>query len=201
GVQSFYAVWDRGEGQLTRARLQPQALLDGFPEDVRVPTDRPVDYAGAEGPRQYGWYLDLPAPGERVVSSPVVRGGLVLFHTMIPSLAPCAFGGRGWLMALRIANGGRPRSPAIDLDGDGRVGPGDVVHALEGAAAAADIPEVAAPGGRRARPGLLAGTAFLGDRAYLSGSGTMDGAGIEVRAVRPLGDARTGRLSWGQLGP
>ncbi len=200
--QAFYGIWDRGDGGLDRSRLQEQHLLEGFPTEVRVPSDEPVDYAGAEGPRRYGWYLDLPAKGERVVSAPQVRGDLVFFSTVVPSQAPCAFGGRGWLMALRLVNGGRPEAPAIDLDGDGRVGPGDLVELLEEEADDDDRElEIAAPGGRRTEPGLVAETAFRDDRAYLAGSGTRDGSGIEVRAVRPLGGARTGRLSWGQLGP
>jgi len=200
--QSFYAVWDRGEGGIGRNRLQPQHLLDGYPDEVRVTSSERVDYAGSPSQRQYGWRFDLPTPGERVVSGATVRGGLVFFTTVAPSLAPCAFGGRSWLMALRIADGGRPRRPAFDLDGDGRVGPGDLVLRKAEGEEEPDEGEgrdPAAPSGRRAERGLIAAPVFRDDRAYLTGSDTQDGSGIEVRAVRPLGGARTGRLSWGDL--
>ncbi|RMD80039.1 MAG: hypothetical protein D6809_02220 [Gammaproteobacteria bacterium] len=191
-TQSFYGVWDRGRAGRTRSHLQAQALLPGFPADVRVPTDRPVDYAGASGPRQYGWYLDLPVAGERVVTDPVVRGDLVYFDTTIPDASPCTYGGDGWLMSLRIDTGGRPPQPAFDYNGDGQVDAGDLVT---------DGSIQAAAGGQHFTQGLPTSPAFLGNKQYTAGTKTTGGNSIDVRAVEALGGAGTGRLSWEELQP
>jgi type IV pilus assembly protein PilY1 len=81
-----------------------------------------VDYLWLKN-KHYGWYLDLPTPGERVVSDPKIRGNTVYFNTVIPDPDDCAFGGKGWMMSVALFNGGSPPkdSPAFDFNEDGAI--------------------------------------------------------------------------------
>jgi len=77
----------------------------------------------------YGWYLDLVSPssgrqGEKVIYNPVLRNGVLVVNTTIPTVATgktCqAFGLSGWTLALDPANGGRLPFEAFDTKGDGK---------------------------------------------------------------------------------
>ena len=79
-----------------------------------------------------GWYLDLAFPagtkqGERVVSSPLLRHGRVIFPSIIPSAVPCGSGGQSWLMELDALSGGRLQYSAFDIDRDGKLDDKDFV--------------------------------------------------------------------------
>ena len=124
--QSFYGVWDRRQGSLARNALARQKILF---ESVRAggkgrvtDPDLNVDYQWKDD-THYGWYLDLPATGERVVSDPKVRGNTVFFNTTIPDAASCGFGGKGWMMSVATHNGGSPEknNPVFDFDEDGAI--------------------------------------------------------------------------------
>ena len=125
-TQSFYAVWDRRQGNLARNALARQRILfesmrAGGKGRVTDP-ELMVDYQWKDD-THYGWYLDLPEKGERVVNNPKVRGKTVFFNTTIPDPAGCGFGGNGWMMSVATSNGGSPqkRDPVFDFDGDGAV--------------------------------------------------------------------------------
>ena len=51
-----------------------------------------------------GWKYKLPS-GERVVSKPLLIGGVVLFTTFKPSAQICAYGGQGYIYALFYLTG------------------------------------------------------------------------------------------------
>ncbi len=193
-TQSFYGVWDEGTGSLDRNNLVEQTFEPGFPSDVRVPTDNPVDYEGTGGTVEYGWYMDLPATGERVVTDPVVRGTIVYFNTTIPSTDPCAYGGSGWLMSVNFENGGRPDTAIFDYNNDGYVNSGDLLDDSSGTLTSV------APGGQRFDQGLPASPTFLGNKQYTPGTRTETGAEINIREVEHLSGANIGRLSWEELG-
>lgn len=119
--QTFYGVWDNGgDSDLSRDDLQVQETVDDAPAGSRVLTRNPVDYQDEDAP-EYGWYFDLPAAGERVVSAPLLRGDVALFSTLIPSSETCAYGGSGWNMFLDVQSGGRPLQTVIDFNVDGAV--------------------------------------------------------------------------------
>lgn len=44
--------------------------------------------------------FDLPHEGERIVSKPLVAGGMVFFTTFVPDTDPCSSGGEGYLYIL-----------------------------------------------------------------------------------------------------
>jgi len=63
---------------------------------------------------------------ERVVTKPLVVGGVVFFTTFVPSDDICAGNGDAWVFALDFASGGSPDSPVFDLNDDGVIDENDV---------------------------------------------------------------------------
>jgi type IV pilus assembly protein PilY1 len=141
-VQSFYAIWDNGTAVTTtdRSQLLARTIVsqstggttlvtqsDGSTAtvalDTRVTSNTPaaVDYTGG----QRGWYMDLVPPsgpaGERVISTPLLKYGRVIFVTLIPSAGdPCVPGGDSWLMELDAVSGAAPSSSVFDFNNDGK---------------------------------------------------------------------------------
>lgn len=113
--------------------------------DVRVVTNCVVAYdatapTAAASPctvnvNRRGWYLDLVRPlvsggaqGERAVSAPILRNGVVIFPTLIPFTTTCTPGGTSWLMELDQFSGARLSSGTpIDLNNDGVVNDSDLI--------------------------------------------------------------------------
>ena len=121
-MQTFYGLWDQGSAITDRSFLQEQTIdfegdattVGGTPstKPIRVLSKNSVCYAAttpdctSSSPLKIGWALNLLNPanplltppknadeGERVVSFPLVRRGLVVFSTVIPSPDPCKSGG------------------------------------------------------------------------------------------------------------
>jgi type IV pilus assembly protein PilY1 len=140
--QSFYAIWDNGTAVATtdRSQLQQQSInlqvvktyvVDdkGTPStadditatySLRGTTSNTVDYA-----TKRGWYMDLVPPsgpaGERVISTPLLKYGRVIFVTLIPDANdPCKPGGDSWLMELDAISGAAPSSSVFDFNNDGK---------------------------------------------------------------------------------
>jgi type IV pilus assembly protein PilY1 len=182
GTQTFYGVWDNGgpAGQLPRTRtdLIAQTLDSAHSTaDLRVTTDNAVDYGS-----QYGWMFDLPTSGERVVVDPKVRGDYVFFNTLIPDPGTCNSKGYGWLMALKLVNGGSPRKPVFDVNRDGQVDTSDLLGGTY------------RPSGLRMDK-IPAGSNFLDDVMY-----TPDDEGnIDVRVIDAGIMIESGRVSWREI--
>jgi len=120
--QSFYGIWDRGTGNLTRSNLVQQTLTATTSQSavpIRTVTDVAVNYSTLST-TDYGWYLNLSESKERMVVNPVSYGGIVFFNTMIPTTAQIcdSAGGSGWLMAVDIMNGGEPDFAPLDTNND-----------------------------------------------------------------------------------
>lgn len=221
-VQTFYAVWDNDEGNNAtgsklRADLQAQTIIQESTvsgKEIRVISDNTIDWTNKEG-----WYLDLAFDsngdnsigsseqlGERLVTSPVVRGEIIFFNSSIPSPNPCSAGGDGWQMSLDYANGGRPDYAIFDVDGDGVVDASDLLDHDSNSAT-----DAVAAGGEKFNNGMPSSPSFLGNRRYTTGTGgdgnigTGTGTGgsdddlIEDDELVDLGGYKTGRLSWQQL--
>ncbi|WP_348246642.1 hypothetical protein, partial [Salmonella enterica] len=56
-----------------------------------------------------------------------IRGEYVFFNTLIPDPNTCNTQGYGWLMALRMVNGGEPKKPVYDINNDGEVDENDQI--------------------------------------------------------------------------
>ncbi len=154
-TQSFYGVWDQPvtstssvANAYTRSNLQAQTLTtvtaatSGLPQDVRTVTNNCVYYSppGASMPTgctaqsnptaQEGWYMDLPAAGERVVTDPRLENGAVVFTTNAPTSASstqCSVGFNSFLMDVNYVNGGSFSQPELDVNGDYTINSGDQV--------------------------------------------------------------------------
>lgn len=195
--QSFYGVFDPDNRTPSdriagRSELTPQQIIDevssnGSQFRVTSNTSAPLN--------SRGWYMDLVSPvsgfeSERVVSDPILRGGRIIFTTLIPSPDPCEAGGSSWLMELDSFSGGRFPHPVLDVNGDGHVDDGDLVNSNAG-----PLP----PSGRRSEVGITEIPSILeGEEIeHKISSGTSGG-------IESVGERRatpSGRQSWRQLWP
>ncbi|HUF71501.1 MAG TPA: PilC/PilY family type IV pilus protein [Gammaproteobacteria bacterium] len=203
-IQTFYGIWEKtGVAQpITYASrdtvLQEQEIVfEGTPSgssfEVRVTTNDPVDWVNKRG-----WYLDLESPnngpeGERVVASPILRGGRIIFPTLIPSPNPCEFGGSSWIMELDAVSGSRLIDSPLDINEDGEIDSGDFVTV--------DLPDgttVNVPvSGVRSREGIVRTPAVIsaGEDEFKLASGTSG----NVEVLREQGLFDRARASWRQL--
>lgn len=199
-TQSFYGIYDNFSAAVVatdRSTLQEQTILtstasiSGVSFELRVTSNNTVDYDNKRG-----WYMDLPATGERVVSIPLLRHGRVIFTTLIPSPNPCDFGGDSWLMEVTAENGQRPDEPVFDF-------------ANSGSAISFDDLDKVTYGGSRVSPsGLKSPVGIIDIPAVLSEEtsevkiafGTRENAGSRVFRIREAGGlTRSGRVSWREI--
>ena len=201
--QSFYAVWDNGTGNLDRSSLVSQSFLANDDSAGRVTdTDLEISYSATSG-RQYGWYIDLPASGERVVSEALARDDIVYFNTIIPDTSVCASGGTGWEMSVKTVNGGSPDDAVFDFNNDGEI--------LKGKNGGDEYTIVGVDGGERTvgyagrkfdpDKGMPAGPSIIGNRRFTPGSSTETGEEIVDTVLSETEVTVSGRLSWDQLFP
>ncbi|MGH8161039.1 MAG: pilus assembly protein [Gammaproteobacteria bacterium] len=133
-VQSFYGVLDRNSTAdlpLASSDLATYALnaaTVGTPAgvvDVRTISGGTGTQDGqVEWTVKRGWKMNLPEPGERSITNPIVSGGRVIFTTFTPSTAICGAGGSSWLMIVNYAGGELP-GPELDINDNGQLGSGD----------------------------------------------------------------------------
>jgi type IV pilus assembly protein PilY1 len=82
-----------------RSNLVQQTITTGLTD--RTITSNAVDYSTKKG-----WYVDLPATGERVNTNPVLALGALVFTSNIPNSDVCSPGGVSWLNMLDYKTGG-----------------------------------------------------------------------------------------------
>jgi type IV pilus assembly protein PilY1 len=216
---TMYGIWDRDDPNLSPGSvttrnsdiLQQQTIevetsssfgLNLF--DVRTVSNTPVTWAlpneGCDTDKSCGWYLDLTDVGEKMVSTPILRGGRLIFVTTIPSQETCGAGGTGWLMELCAANGGRCDYPVFDLNGDGLFDLQDNLAQTDG-----DVTTYTPVSGKKSKVGILQPPAIL---AGIGGSGDGSYGGVEGKYASGSNQARidvtienpgllgAGRKSW-----
>lgn len=182
--QSFYGVWDRGDSELDRSNLVEQtiSLTTRGGRQLRQSSGDPIDWADTAGNgRDYGWFMDLPETGERVINRAQIRGQIVFFETFTPSQSPCDGGGTGWLMSVAL-DGSNPDAPVFDVNNDG------VIDAKD-----ADEDGNNYIGEKNDSLGT-GGSAFLDDYQYINED-------VPEKREVDTGDSgqRTGRLGWQEL--
>ncbi len=217
-IQTFYGLWDKGSAITDRSMLQAQTItysgiattVGGTPSTspIRVVSQNSVCYAASStgcassSTFKSGWALDLLPPaggaqGERVVSFPLVRRGVVVFSTLIPSSDPCSAGGTSNLMEVDALIGGEfIGGAAFDVNGDGLVNANDFVkiagvnHAASGIALGIGITKT---------PAVV--EAATVDFKYLSGSTGQMGIITDTGASSSTTTSSSGgiRRSWQQL--
>jgi type IV pilus assembly protein PilY1 len=221
-TQTFYGVWDPDKNTLPttlgRANLLAQTIEEegpvtiGTPPDtvtvtVRVTTDNgpikwPLDPGAVGAGEHLGWFMDLIVSGsgdnrgERQVTTPILRGGRIIFTTLIPAGPSCVFGGEGFLMELDAADGSRLGDPPFDFDNDGAF---DLVTL--GSFTDVVPSGIGSTGGAPWEPGILEATGEGNEGTefkYISGT---DEARIQVIKEKDTGHDPEGdrRQSWRQL--
>lgn len=200
-TQTFYGVYDDGAAVTgSRSALLQQSVIATIaasdPANPSSATANPVDVRVttllSPAAAQKGWFLDLPAAGERQISRPVVRDQRVIFTTVIPNDSACSIGGTSWLMELDSVTGSRlPFSP-FDLNGDNQFTVGDYVE-IEVDGVLVRVPV----SGKKSNEGIIKtpGIVGAGDLEYKYTSGT---SGVIEVTVEP-GNTGSGRQSWRQL--
>lgn len=109
GTQTMYALVDdlsnpSGStpviGDPSRNNLQVQTLTASG--TTRTASTTTVDFA-----LKKGWYIDMPASGERINTDPALVLGALVFTSNIPSSDVCTPGGSSWLNVLDYKTGGK----------------------------------------------------------------------------------------------
>ncbi|HSW13322.1 MAG TPA: PilC/PilY family type IV pilus protein [Solimonas sp.] len=194
GDNSFYGVFDKHDGTRPsgRSALLQQSVLatvtgtfGGRQETVRITSNTPLDPASHQG-----WLLDLPLNDERQVSTPILRGGAIIFTTLIPNTEICGFGGDSFLMEIDALSGSRLESTPFDLNRDTAFNSDDqVIYNGE------RVPV----SGRLSKEGIIKTPAIISAGAFeiKLASGTTGGIDTTIEPGR--GGVGGGRLSWRQM--
>jgi type IV pilus assembly protein PilY1 len=189
-TQTFYGIWDKLETPptvVTRSDLLQQTVVSET-AGQRVTSKNEIDWQ-----IHSGWYIDLPAPGERQVTDSMLRNGRIIFTTLIPHTKACSFGGTSWLMELDAYFGGRLENSPFDLNDDDHFDDNDkVTISVDGST------EPVAISGLQSTEGILPSPTILSSGTteikYNSGSR----GGIFVTTENP-GPRASGRQAWRQF--
>ncbi len=201
-TQTFYAVQDAdvvsggssgNSKTLTRSDLLQQSFVAGTTVSgipVRVSTDNKLDFSTYDG-----WYIDLTdaGPGERVVSTPTLDNGRIIFNTLIPSSTVCSYGGTSYLVELNALSGSRLSYTPLDLNGDHVFSKADYASvSINGQTVT--VPVSAVEWGI----GIVKNQAIVGkgNSEYKVAAGT---ASTAVKVLYENAGTLAGRLSWRQL--
>ncbi len=86
------------------------------------------------------WYIKLLIDGysERIITKPLIAGGLVFFQTFIPDNDPCGGNGSAWLYVVDYETGLPPTNTVFDIDRDGDFDADDLVD-VDGGSEADDV--------------------------------------------------------------
>ncbi len=215
-TQTFYGLWDTGEAITDRVQLQEQTIdFDGIAttlgktltiKPIRVVSNNSVCYAvsspgcNSNSILKKGWALNLLKPvntakGERAVSFPLIRRGLVVFSTIIPDPDPCTGGGKSRTMEIDALKGSEPASAPFDINGNIRIDSNDkvIINGVAHVASGIDL-EI----GITKTPAVVESSDV--DFKYLSGSSGAMGIIFDPGAgAPPSGPSSGNRRSWRQL--
>ena len=200
--QRFYAIYDRGipikkvKNQLVQQPLKQSTVKTATGESRKIRLTKgklKVPYNNPEFPK-YGWYINLPEKGERVVSEAKFARGVVYFNSIVPDISVCSSGGEGWEMAVKLLNGGNPKAGNHDVNEDEKV---------DGDDAAKEGGDEAPAGKRLEGRGMPTGPMLFGDRRFTATSKIDDDGSYlpETTALERIERERQGRLSWEELQP
>lgn len=166
-------------GDLVRQSIIFEGTVSGNP--LRALSSNAVNYnPPLPATPDRGWFIDLLTPpyppgtakGERIITSPLLFGGRLIFQTITPSSSPCDFGGGSFLMQVNPATGGNITSAGFDVDGNGSFGAGDLIDIGGGVMVhASGLDTGVGISGGFGRP------IKAGDKAYVPVSGTAGGGG------------------------
>lgn len=116
-VQGMYGVIEHTV-PLTRADLTQRTMTVTTATSNGYPV-RSFAANAALPTASYGWFIDLPASGERIVQAPQVVSSFLVTASMIPSGDACESDGSGYINALDAFTGTSAGGSYFDLDRDG----------------------------------------------------------------------------------
>lgn len=124
-TQTLYGLIDRGtvienQASPTNKLVQRQVEFTGTfaGSNVRVFQKAAANDMAAKD----GFYMNLPATGERIVTAASVynlNGPVLLFSSIVPVFDECSPGGSGYLNAIEPFTGGRITRPFFDINRNG----------------------------------------------------------------------------------
>ncbi|MCQ4323709.1 PilC/PilY family type IV pilus protein [Pseudomonas stutzeri] len=134
--QSLYGIWDRKTaGQATSSSLSDSKSRSNLVEQMFTETTfngrkayslsrNTIDWYDGGGTAdsnvdKWGWYIDFPEDGERLVYNMRMLGNTQLLTTITPSEDPCEAGLTGTAYGINSTTGGATLYSTFDLDGDG----------------------------------------------------------------------------------
>ena len=126
-TQSVYGVWDRPIPVTTlhRSNLQAQTLTlvtaatSGLPQDILTDTSLAVNWG-----TNYGWYTDLPIPGLRIITNPLLINGSFIATLNAPPSSPCGVAS-SMLLDINYKTGGAFPAGQLDINGSGTIDASD----------------------------------------------------------------------------
>jgi type IV pilus assembly protein PilY1 len=189
--QSFYGLIDANQYLdsdriQNRTELREQTIQDDTFNPGAIPVRRVSN--NPLTPLNRGWFMNLPANGERQITDPAVRSDRVIFTTLIPNSEACSSGGASWLMEVDLLNGAALPSAPLDTNGDGEV---DAKDLLSDDGVASGLME----NEYLSRPAILMEPDGDGpDHKIMSGSSGL----LYDKAEAPVHGSR-GRQSWRQV--
>jgi type IV pilus assembly protein PilY1 len=232
-TQSFYGIWDecplggdttKCANSVPKTSLLQQTIDTQGPVDpskpashtnpeVRTTSSNTITYTGNNAKK--GWYIDFVNPntqkneGERIVSASLLRGGRIIFVTLLPiptdlaSTTPdCAARSvsTSWLTELNALSGSRPAEPVLDITQNSNVGDEDVLHFGSGNTATS-MPASGIKLENGSSDGLAVMTNPDDPSNEIKFTGSSDGKTPTGIAEKSTGtsDTGAGRQSWRQL--
>ena len=122
-TNAMYGVWDKGAevvGALVAQTLTEVGVVKG--RTYRTASKNKINWS-----IHNGWVVQMPTIAERIVSDPALRGGRVIFTSIIPSGDVCSAGGRSWLNEVEWLSGALLDKPPFDSNLDGVVDGNDLL--------------------------------------------------------------------------
>jgi len=194
-VNSFYGVVDDNSSHNKNDLVEQTFLVTTYTnegtnvEDIaRVVSDNEVDYNNDSG-----WFIDfdlITDIGEKIIVDPTIVGDHVFFNTWVPNLGGiCSSSSYGYLMSLKLLNGGGPEQVIFDFNGDNKLDHND--NLLD------SVSKINFAAGEKFEHGLPSSSSFLSNKQYTSG--TEGGNDISQRLILLNSGIYEGRYSWREL--
>ncbi len=159
---------NRSVSNISGKLLQAQTVESETSEYITL-SDNPLGWYDpiTDTGSDMGWFYDLPETGERCIREPLLRVGVAVLISTIPSESPCEAGGSSVIYQVDPCTGGRTYKPQFDLNDDDKIDEDDLID---------DLP----PTGKK-HDKILFEPIEIGDRLYPPDSG----GGINPMQVPP----------------
>ena len=127
-TQTIYGVWDKPYSTtvFSRANLQSQILTivsaatSGLPQAIITDTTNAVNWL-----IQVGWYVDLPTPGLRIITNPLLVNGSFITTLNAPPAVACGLPSSLFLDINYKTGGASAGGPQLDINGDSLINSSD----------------------------------------------------------------------------